>query len=511
MQAFITRVQRLERKAAGGDTLESLNLKSVLDFSYRIRGFDYTKSFTYMKKILLEKSPRVVICKGAQLGFSEGMINLSVWNLLKKRPVLYILPSADEVSDFSQGRINQLVDASPVMKNNFCVDNVGHKLLGGTSLYLRGAHSRTKLKSIPVGFLVCDEFDEIEEEMIHLARERLSGHEHHQEFDLSTPSLPDVGIFKEFSKCDQHYYYIPCPACSKRQKLEIDDNVKGDRLYCKYCSHRITHMEKNTAITKGSWELVSKGNGIPGYHLSQLYSSKVRIQEIVQLMLEMEGNETLKQEIFNSKFGLPYEAKGSRLEGSLIDSRIGILGGNRHLFMGIDVSLESLHYCVVVSRTECGLVVEDTLRLTWEDIPKELRKRSIACCVIDARPETTKAKELRAEYHKVFLAQYLPQKELFTIDKEYVKIERTEEIDNIIGMFNTNRILIQNTLRDYATFKSHCTNEVRAYRKNRAGILESYYSEVGPDHYLHALLYADIASRIGGSLEMEGIVGSFLA
>ena len=80
------------------------------------------------------------------------------------------------------------------------MSNVGHKRARAVNLYLRGSNSRSRLKSVPVGYLTIDEYDEMYESAedgpgtawnsIALARERLSGHRDKHELDLSTPRVP---------------------------------------------------------------------------------------------------------------------------------------------------------------------------------------------------------------------------------------------------------------------------------------------------------------------------------
>jgi len=224
---------------------------SPLDLANRERSITYDGPYAYLKKILLETSPEVVVCKGAQVGFSEGMINVSLYHLSRSNPVLYMLPAADEISDFSADRVNKAVEECPSFVDKFNVDNIHHKIVNGTSFYLRGARSRSKLKNIPVGVLILDEYDEMEAAMVELARERLSGHLVKQEFRLSTPRLPDVGIYADYKNCDQYNFSIQCPHCHGRQVLTLEENFSGESLLCSSCKKEITHDEKCQVLAVG--------------------------------------------------------------------------------------------------------------------------------------------------------------------------------------------------------------------------------------------------------------------
>ena len=487
---------------------------SPLDFAEKERVLSYTGFYSYLKKILLETSQKVIICKGAQVGFSEGMINVSLYYLHRRSPVLYMLPAADEVSDFSAGRVNPAIEECQIFQGKCDVHNVHHKLIGGISFYLRGAQSRSKLKNIPVAVLILDEYDEMDEAMVLLARERLSGHLVKQEFCLSTPRLPDVGIYKDYKESDQENYAIRCCHCGSRQILTLEENLVGEQLICSGCGAEITHREKLEALPTGEWVLTQSGNGVPGYHLSQFYSPTVTGAEIGQALKKVEesGSEIQKQEFYNSKLGLPYEAKGARLSGELIDSRVGELPGERPRFAGIDVSQVGLHYAIIGSNTEYGVVIEEILRLPWESLATELKNRGVRLVVIDANPERKMSRGFVEAFGDGFMAMYPSRKKmpLYEENEEtrFVDIDRTEAIDTVVGRFKTNNILIKNNLPQYGVLKNHLTNLVRQYREVR-GAYEAYYTETGPDHYAHALVYCEIASRLQPAM-VENIPGRFI-
>jgi phage terminase large subunit GpA-like protein len=96
--------------------------------------------------------------KAAQLGLTEVAINMSFFTVdVKKRDVLYVLPTALNASDFSKSRFNTALLYSPYLKDLFTDTNtVGLKQAGGVNLYIRGSRGDSNLKSIPVSVLVLD-------------------------------------------------------------------------------------------------------------------------------------------------------------------------------------------------------------------------------------------------------------------------------------------------------------------------------------------------------------------
>ena len=80
-------------------------------------------------------------------------------------------------------------------------------------------------------------------------------------------------------------------------------------------------------------------------------------------------------------------------------------------------------------------------------------------------------------------------------EKNIAKLHRTASIDTVFAMFKNDRIRIK-PHAEIEKLKEHCHNEVRCYRQTKSGTYEAYYTEVGDDHYLHALVYAYTASQL---------------
>jgi phage terminase large subunit GpA-like protein len=117
--------------------------------------------------------------KSAQMGYTETVLNITFYNIdVRNIDCLYVLPAkTPDASDFSAARFDPALELSPHLSKIFSeVKNVGHKRAGTTNLYIRGSRSRAGLKSVPVGFIVLDELDEMTQENVRwLLKERRSG------------------------------------------------------------------------------------------------------------------------------------------------------------------------------------------------------------------------------------------------------------------------------------------------------------------------------------------------
>ena len=164
------------------------------------------------------------------------------------------------------------------------VKNVGHKRAGTTNLYVRGSKSRSGLKSIPVGFIVLDEVDEMDQDNIPLALERTAGQVEKQVLAISTPTIPKTGINKLYQDTTQEHFFFKCPCCSRRtelvfpQCLEItgddvnDERVANSFLKCRECSGKLHHETKDEWLAGSEWVPQFSQREPRGFHVNQLYS-----------------------------------------------------------------------------------------------------------------------------------------------------------------------------------------------------------------------------------------------
>ena len=116
------------------------------------------------------------------------------------------------MTDFAKGRIDPLIDDNPDTIGTWIRDtDCGRReKIWNCFLYLRGMSARTGLKSVPVDFIVIDEFDEAVRTMIDMAMERMAHSEHREVMKLSNPTLPDYGIDKAFQETDQRFWLLKC-------------------------------------------------------------------------------------------------------------------------------------------------------------------------------------------------------------------------------------------------------------------------------------------------------------
>jgi hypothetical protein len=487
------------------------------------------------------------IMKAAQMGLTEVAINVAFYTVdRKKRDVLYVLPTALNASDFSKSRFNVALQHSDYLKGIFTgTDSVGLKQAGGVTLYIRGSRGDSNLKSIPVGVLILDEADEMDQKQIWLALERLSGQVEKFVLSLSTPTIPNKGIHKLYQQGTQEHFYFKCPRCGRNTEfifpdcLEIcgesitDPDVKKSYLKCKECKKKIEHEEKPEFLKSGFWEpTVVVEEDHRSFYINQMYSYTVTPGDLALAYFRGVGDEAAMVEFHNSKQGLPYIPDGGQVtDGELEHATKGYfkenqrpnIGTDRCIVMGIDQG--KMNHVVVVEFLLAGAGIDINAaahgKVLWEGkLPGDdfetldplMREWQIRAAVIDADPQINDARRFARRFPGyVYLCRYrrgVTGKELQLSEEDsgapIVTVDRTNWLDASMGRFHSDRIhLPADTSLE---FKDNIRALVRTYEKDDQGNSKAVYLNTGPDHFAHALNYAEIALPLAAGAVMGGDV-----
>ena len=525
--------QKKQKKSKRKKSIKA-QLRQFYNFISEYRSdISYSTEYCYLQAPILSVlhgEKEVNLCKGSQTGASEMMISLVLFFMMQEQKnIFYLLPTTLDSSDFSAARFNSIIEENAEIKDQFVYDNVGHKRCRKSNLYIRGSNSVSRLKSVPVSMLIIDERDEVAEEAAEIVYERLSGSKEKQVINISTPTLPDRGIWALTRRNSEYNFFIACKYCDEKQVLSLNNVDFEKRSYkCIKCKQLWTQKEKTKMIIDAvkkqaaglAWQKVSNGPGL-FFHIPQFLSPSVTAEEIVD-KYENSDTEIKKQVFYNHKLGLPYVAEGTKLTRDIIDAKVDFFNTENFVKVaGIDISQSNLHYCIICSVCPgVGLVIENAFRVSWEKMSEELKRHDVSYVVIDANPERHSARNFLQGWGNGALALY-PRgvKELYEISEKetrYVKISRTEVLDIITNRFRDDTILIQSACTsagEYESLVQQLMNIVRIYREVR-GSIEAAYVELGDDHYAHALAYAEIASRMATDIERESettvLEGNFL-
>ena len=545
---FLTKISETIRR-------KSVTTCSKWATSYRVMGGKYFPgpwSFTYhpwLREMHDCDCETVIGQKAAQMGFTEWAINRAFYKIdVENVDCLYVLPAQKpDANDFSSARFDPALQLSPYIGNLFSdVKNVGHKRAGNTNLYIRGAKSRSSLKSIPVGWIAFDEVAEMSEEATTLGELRVSGQKEKQILYLSTPDLDGFNINKLFLDSTQDHFHFTCPHCSRWTELIYPDCLKiygedpsdpevlNSHLICKECHAKLDHETKTDWLSNNKWISAYPGKLERGFQISQLYSSTVRPSVIAIEHLKSLSDPIAMQELYNSRLGLPKITDGSRLTDNLINNCLGkysrleeYRGSNQLVTMGVDVGGTVLHYEIdqwLIDRNynPADINTYATCRVLtfgkiydFEQLDELMTKYKIMFAVIDAQPEKHSAMTFANKYYgRARICYYgagvskrdiLPQIE----NNLAITVDRTSWLDCSLGRFKNQTITIPGD--STIEYKDQLKALVRKYSRDKDGNPTARYVKDNiNDHFAHSRTYAEIALPLALGFGIVESIGNVL-
>ena len=475
--------------------------------------------------------------KAAQMGYTETALNRVFYAIdVLGESVLYVLPaSTPDASDFSAMRFDPALEASSHLANMFSdVKNVGHKRAGSASLLIRGSRSRGQMKSAPTGTMIFDEVDEMVQENIPLAFERMSGQKKKSAFLLSTATIENYGINAYFRKSSQDHFFFACPFCSKQTELifpecvEVtgedpdDPAILNSRLLCKECKHTLDHETKHEWLKDGKWVASQEGRMSRGFYINQLYSSTIPPHLIAASFLRGRDNPADEQEFYNSKLGVPHAVEGARVTDAQIiactkgTKKLDGYSGGKLITMGVDVG-KWLHVEITewtfektVGQNDVNLmaharVIYEGKVLNFEELDNFMVTYKVSSCVIDANPEQRKALEFAQRFwghvKRCFYGNGVSGKQvsLHAEDQHSVTVDRTSWLDLSLGRFKRGAITLPIDVS--MEYRENTKALVRIYEKDANGNpVGRYVRGNDDDHYAHARNYSEIALQLGANM-----------
>jgi hypothetical protein len=497
---------------------------------FRLQGHEYQQG-------LFECQDRVQVCiKGAQMGITEVWVLKTLWGMIHgKYPSgsLYLFPTQNDVGDFSKARFDPLIDGNPCIKAYVnSTDSQFIKRIHQGFLYLRGARSTksiggekkssAQLKSIPVDRIVFDERDEMSDDMVTLAEERVSHSLVQELMFLGTPTIPDIGVDAMYKISTQNMWYITCQHCGAETCLEIEFpncihvDIKDGRRFraCKKCGHEIFPND-------GAWRPQNTQSDITGWWISQLNSTYIDPGKILDLY-ENPPNGDLS-EVMNSKLGRAYIAQENRLTQNLVYGTCSPdYMQTRHegpCYAGVDVG-RKLHVVIGVRKTRELLKIVHVARVdSFQDLHELANRFNITSMVIDYKPEIHKVRDFQAnEPYTIFACDYVEKRSGQASWDErdgMVKVNRTEICDATHELFVVpGRIEIPSRNKEVEQFAFEMCNMAKKLEEDPYGGKVYRYRQLGndisgPDHYRHALNYALLASERCGVLSDNELIGRY--
>jgi hypothetical protein len=445
---------------------------------------------------------------------------------------LYLFPTRDDVKDFSKARFDPLIEQNPAIGGYVqSTDSQNIKRIGKGFLYLRGARSTktigvkkssSQLKSIPVDRIVFDERDEMTDDMVTLAEERVSHSYIKEMMYLGTPTIPDYGIDAQWQISSQNVWMIRCPKCAKEtcMELEFPDCLQRQpdgtvKRVCVHCGAEIHPVF-------GEWRQLypSREKDMVGWWISQLNSVYIDPKKILD-MYENPPHGDLS-EVMNSKLGMAYIAAENRLTKQDVYGRCSqdpmLMNHDGPTFMGVDVGRE-LHVVIGYNKTKTQKKIIKTVRVgSFNDLHDLANAYNVKSACIDLRPETRKVREFQKnESYQVWACEYVETKAGMTSydEKErLVKCNRTEICDASHDLvMNPGLLELPRRNAELDEYAYEMSNMAKVLEEDEETGSKTYrYKKLGsrPDHYRHATNYALLASERCGIVSDKSVIAKWL-
>jgi len=432
--------------------------------------------------------------------------------------VLHLMPTSDDVNEFSKSRFNPLILANPQAIGRYVkrTDTASLKKIHNAFLYLRGARlsqkvageekESSKLRSIPVDVCKFDEMDLMDEDVISKARGRMGHSKIKKEVYISNPTIPEFGIDKLFQTSDQRHWFRKC-SCGEWTcaELSFPDCVKirsdgTGYIGCNKCG-------KEVRISPGEWVAAVGTNSdfMHGYRWSQLTSVFNDPAEILADFADPpEGN---LGDVYRLRLGLPYIASEDRLTIAEVlaccGNEINAYNHQGPCAMGVDVG-KVKHVVIGVKAGRNRYEVVKAVQLSdWNDIHDMAKKFNVKSAVIDIRPYEDSAREFqKAAKYKVWLCEYsetIPTGASYNERTGIVKVNRTEVFDSTHRLVTTDGMLVIPRLcpaiKEFA--KQVCATAKVLETNKRTNTQIYRYRKLGEEHYRNALNYFYLAASGG--------------
>lgn len=337
--------------------------------------YDYTP---YLREVIDRLSPNdpariIAVMKGAQIGFSAGVIESGIGYIISENPgKILLLTGHSDLSEEAMNNIDAMIESCglrPLIrpntikaKNSRTGDTTKRKEFPGGSLIAGSASNHKLLRQRSMRFGFIDDYDAAKKASKEsgstntMIEQRFASYFEKMKLMLiSTPELKATSnIEPAFLKGDQRRFHIQCPHCneaialywsvklkggSDKQKAgmtwELDENGKlkeGSVGYiCQECGRFFDDSRKSDLIRGGEWRPMAEPSevGYYSYHISALYAPPGMYDWQFYVRKFIEANpkgqprkEDLHKAFVNLVLGETYDQQGRENDANAIQSNI---------------------------------------------------------------------------------------------------------------------------------------------------------------------------------------------
>lgn len=532
---------------AGRDNQPPLDIWCQKNIKIRGRRFSFV-GHEYLIEPYRDTHPFMVFAKAAQVAISTRNLLEAFWLADYLRiVVLYYFPSLLESQDFTQGRVDTLVNDNPYLSDRFLdvkednprkksADNVNIKQFAESVMYFRGlgklSGSKSRVKTVDGDVAYLDEVDEANQENREFIQDRLLHSELGIYRELSQPSFPGVGIDDVFSRSDQQYAVFTCRACGHDNIL--DDESELEEGWMPKCLIETPVIKRKTLgrcyrgcsrcanpldLTKPRWVAKQPNNtDIRGYHVSQLYS-QVRqggrdiAETFFRQMMAATTNPKKKKRFVISVIGNAYGGVNQPITASVLTNSMGDHGFVTHTgaYAGIDVG-DTKHIMIGYPNVKEGVTVTwyETTD-SWERIAELLKANRVLYFVVDAMPYKENSVKLCGLFKGIGAIHFYKEGKTVKVDEVHnneevpvIKTDRTDDLDEVCTeisdlrwVFPDENKLTAKQLEDWKELKRNFGYLIWDFKESTKGVTVRQYLQNVPNHFGMAANYLTKAIEFG--------------
>jgi phage terminase large subunit GpA-like protein len=376
----------------------------------------------YLREVVDCLSPNhpariVAVKKGAQIGFSTGVIESGIGWIIAQNPgnILFLSGHQELSEEAMNGKIEKMIEScglkdfikpNVLRKKNQRTGNTSKsKEFPGGSLVAGSAsnHKLLRQRSVRYGFI--DDFDAAKKaskeagDTKTLIQQRFAAYYDKMKlFYISTPELEEnSNIEPVFKLGDQRRWFIPCPCCGEYISLHWSVEIEGKEgemggitwqldetgklipdsvgYICQKCGDKFDESNKADLNLKGEWRPTAEPSeeGYYSYHISCLYAPPGMFDWVYYVRMYLEANppekkrdERLHQAFVNLALGETYSQQGEAPEAKVLQHNI------RPYEIGIVPERQAIddgNGKIIVLTCACDLNgIEDDARLDYEII-----------------------------------------------------------------------------------------------------------------------------------------------
>lgn len=477
----------------------------------------------HLHAVYQDDHPFMVVRKPSQVGVTEFNLNTAAWaadcQYAGRGVVLYLLPTQDMADRISQARMGKGIHESSYLRRRAVPEpgiargpaNIQRRTIGPGVVYFCGAEQETQYSGIDADVVILDEYDLMAEEVLSLAQARLRSSRSPRLRVTSTPTISDFGVSHLFELSDERHYELVCPACGAWQEPRFPESVHWEsvQVVCLNCGAPLDPWQAGRWVPHRPAE-----SEIRGYQLNRLALPNPPLHD---MKMALEGKvPTDKETFYRQDLGQPFTSPESRLTPDILDSCIVDWQPPAPLrmnVMGIDVG-RKLHVVIRGRLNNKWFLLEAFTADHFEEIEPCFRCYNIACCVVDALPETREAKRFQ-EAHEgtVWLARYVQQglEPEWSYHDWLVKAPRTLILDETLTRFREGTYVLPPDARaiEDGEYFRQLQAPVRTTELDRWGHPVAVYKHRQPDDFAHAEAYATLATIHAAEGEVEVIFLGF--